>query len=195
MSAGVARKPAGDPEETEKLGRVHEALMNRRVMKITYPERTGAPGERDVEGRGLVAHRGRWCLVAHCRRVGDIRKFYLDRIRDISVTEEKHQPDPNFNIKDYSLHPLALRMHEPVRVKLMVREEQEEQLRDFFTGLPESLEKEVEWSGTEVEFATTNKPALFSWLIRHPGAALKIGPEEVHAGFVEHLENMKALHR
>ena len=182
-------------EEAGKLDQAHEALLKHFVIRIYYPDRGGEGRPREVEGRGLVAHRGRWCLVAYCRKAKDIRTFYIDRIQKLEVLEEVFVPDSKFNIKNHSLHPLALRMHEPRPVRLQVREAKDEVLRDFLVGLPERVLETVVWDEMQLSFQTGNLHALFSWMVRHPDAVSAMGPSDVRAEFIAYLDSMKELHR
>lgn len=195
-SGGVGARPEGLPasdgdEVSGSLGVVMDALHRRRLLVIDYPSRGGTPRSRRVEGRGLLTHRGRWCLVAHCREVDAIRSFYLDRIQRIEVTETNYAHDPNFRIKDYSLHPLGIRIHEPEALRLTIDAEREEVFRDFLIGLPAFLNNAPDPEGDSDEatgwrIETTNRGALFSWMIRNPGVVLGLGPESALSAFREY---------
>ncbi|MEV5572841.1 YafY family protein [Spirillospora sp. NPDC052269] len=59
---------------------LEEAMLARRVVRITYVDRHGAETERDVEPQAFtVAARG-WYLLAWCRLRGECRVFRLDRL-------------------------------------------------------------------------------------------------------------------
>ncbi|MEV6981161.1 WYL domain-containing protein [Sphaerisporangium sp. NPDC051017] len=82
-----------DPRDAEArpgVARViDEALRHRRVLHITYEDRSGALTERDVEpGVFLGGRGGFWYLVAWCRLREDVRVFRLDRVRTAALTGE-----------------------------------------------------------------------------------------------------------
>ncbi|RCG25446.1 YafY family transcriptional regulator [Sphaerisporangium album] len=85
-----AHLPGGDAEARPAAGRViDEALQRRRVLHITYEDRSGALTERDVEPGVFIGGRGGfWYLVAWCRLREDVRVFRLDRIRTAALTGE-----------------------------------------------------------------------------------------------------------
>lgn len=179
----------GEERAALRLGEVMDALHRRRVLALTYPAREGGAVERRVEGRGLLTHRGRWCLVAYCRKVQAIRSFYLDRMQSLEVLAETYRPDPDFRIKDYSLHPLGLRMHPVEELRLLLDEEREEIFRDFLIGLPAYLNATTAADG-ELRLQTSNRAALFSWMTRNPGVVRALGPEAARSAFRAYLAAM-----
>jgi len=182
-------------ELTAKLEIIHAALAERRVLKISYPDASGVRRERLAEGRGLVAHRGRWCLAAHCRLAGAVRSFYVDRIGEASLTEERYRPARDFNIRDFSLHPLALRIHEERPARLLLAEDREELFSDLIAGLPRRFVAGLKRRDNEVSLTTTNQEALFSWMTRHPGAVERLGPESLRRDYITYRETFLRRHR
>lgn len=199
-SGDVARqaRPAGRsesaPEVAENLTRIHEGLARRLSLDIDYTNKTGHSESRRVDGRGLISHRGRWCLVARCHRAQDIRMFYVDRIADIKLSDAQYPADENFDLRQYSLHPLALRIEAPVELRVLIDAEREESLLDFLNGLPESSRLQQRSSGedTEITLLTGNPYAFFSWMMRHPGSVRRLGPAATHARFLNYLAALKA---
>ncbi len=176
-------------DNTDRLARIHEALSRRRLLTIEYTDKTGRTESRNVAGRGLISHRGRWSLVAYCRRARDIRMFYVDRIASLNMSDEGYAPDPSFDIQRYSLHPLAIYV-EPARpVRLEIAEDREEAFLDFLNGVPESLH--VRREDERMYFQTTNPTALFSWMLRHPGVVTKLGPPELRERLAAHRETIR----
>lgn len=177
---------------SQHLAALHEALLKRRVVRLSYPGRGGEATEREVEGRGLIAYRGRWYFVAFCRRAGDIRSFYIDRILESEVLEEVYKSDVNFDLKNYTIHPLAVFLHDPVLVRVQIHPDKEEAFGDFCAGIPKRLVFEVR--DDVYHFETTNTGALYSWIVRNPGGALRLSPPEVLLGFEDYLRTMKMRH-
>ncbi|MBI3396224.1 MAG: WYL domain-containing protein [Spirochaetia bacterium] len=174
-------EPSGG--ELSVLALAHEGIRERRLLRFQYPSSDGTRRERDVEGRGLVMHRGRWGLAGYCRTAGGMRVFYTDRIAEPRLNEERYPPDPQFKIEQYSLHPLAVRKHAQVNVELEVLTDKEEVFQEFLAGLVGAKEKAGRFS-----FSTTNLDALFSWMMRNPGTITKLGPSPVRDEFQKRLE-------
>jgi predicted DNA-binding transcriptional regulator YafY len=193
---GPGRAPARihlqDDATFNNLIRIHRAVQERSLLEFLYGHGS-VKTLRRVEGRGLIQNREKWCLVGYDRNSGEIRHFYTDRIADLKICEEKFQPDADFNIRDYSLHPLSLKMHAPIDVVVTVREEGTERLGDLLSGLPKKMGIEMFASGAK--FSTTNLQALFSWMMRNPGVVTALAPESVKNGFVEYLETIRGYYR
>lgn len=178
---------------TESLALAHDALTQRRVLSFQYQDRTGRREERRVAARGLISHHLRWVLVARCFRADAIRSFYIDRMSELKLHDEKFAPDPRFRIKDYSLHPLAVHAGPEAELIVDVNPDRLESLEDFLSGLPPAREPERRGEQRLV-LRTTNPGAFFSWMLRNPGAIDALGPPSMHAAFIERLEAIKALH-
>ncbi|WP_214412513.1 helix-turn-helix transcriptional regulator [Sphaerisporangium fuscum] len=72
---------------------IAEALRRRRVLRITYNDRSGVSTERDVEPGVFIGGRGGfWYLVAWCRLRQDVRVFRLDRVAGAELTDEPAGP-------------------------------------------------------------------------------------------------------
>ncbi len=69
-----------------------DALSARRVLRIGYRDRGGAPTMREIEPLGYIVKETRWYLVAWCRRRDALRAFRTDRITSVSVTAEVPAP-------------------------------------------------------------------------------------------------------
>lgn len=89
--------PQGPPQEsspgpaapTPALARVLEqAIVARRVVRLTYVDRTGAITERVVEPVAVIGRTGQWYLSAWCRLREGHRPFRFDRIRAATLLTE-----------------------------------------------------------------------------------------------------------
>ncbi|MDH2428278.1 YafY family protein [Sphaerisporangium sp. TRM90804] len=72
---------------------IEDALLLRRVLRMSYDDRLGNLTERDVEPGVFIGGRGGfWYLVAWCRLREDVRVFRLDRITGARLTGETAGP-------------------------------------------------------------------------------------------------------
>ena len=190
----LSRVPRFENDQlSARLALIHTALRHRRLMRLSYPKPTGEIQERPVEPRGLIAHRGRWCLIGYCRQAQGYRSFYVDRMQDAELTETRVAPDAGFRLREYSLHPLALRLHEPVELILRLAPGAERAFEEFAAGVRPVPHVSVEVSGQVARISTTNRGGLFQWLLRNPDAALQLGPEQERRRYAEMLDEMIAL--
>ena len=177
------------------LATVYTALGQKKVLELNYLDQREEEQTRNISGRGLISHKGRWCLVAWCHKAKDYRRFYIDRILEAKLSPSlPYYQEKKFDIRRYSLHPLNLVMHEKQEVCLRPYPEYSEYLRDFLEAGTQAWGsyEESEADGS-FRFKTTNIPALFQWILRHGAshAIEKIGPPKVRQDFITYLEQIK----
>lgn len=165
----------GKSKPDEQLALARRAIQKRLVLELEYPDRGGGTAVRKVRPRGLISHRGRWCLVCHTHDGLAVRYFYVDRIVSLKAGKTHFPPDPAFNIKAHSLHPLLLKIHAPEPIQILAHKEHLDTVLDFLSGLPDMKVRD-----RAIDFKTTNKSAVFSFVLRHPGSVEQIGPAAVH---------------
>lgn len=90
---------------------LEEAIRTRRVVRLTYVDRTGTETERDVEPVTFTASGNGWYLTAWCRMRGGSRIFRTDRVRRAALLEETAPDRPVEAMhddipSDYTVRPL-----------------------------------------------------------------------------------------
>ena len=78
----------------ETFSLLKEAILSRRVVAFTYYGSDGRRTERTAEPLRLRCKGGSWYLRAWCRGREDFRLFRLNRMADLTVTEERFRPRP-----------------------------------------------------------------------------------------------------
>ncbi|MEV0293015.1 WYL domain-containing protein [Nocardia sp. NPDC050710] len=80
-----------DSSDTPRAQRIpsviEQAIELRRVLRIEYLDRFGAPSAREVEPISFLHGANGWYLVAWCQLRDSSRCFRLDRIRSVTMTE------------------------------------------------------------------------------------------------------------
>lgn len=72
------------PAEGRVLLRLAEAAREQQPVAIAYTARDGRRTDRTIHPHGVVAHAGRWYVVAADAGSGEARSFRLDRIVEVS---------------------------------------------------------------------------------------------------------------
>lgn len=92
----MERKIDADAGTPTELGPLTRAIAQHREVTFDYfsPER-GATEKRRVRPRELFGHRGQWYLDAFDLGRNDDRLFRLDRMENLSVTEQAFEPMPS----------------------------------------------------------------------------------------------------
>lgn len=80
--------PAANDDPASVPAVLEEAVLTRRVVRLTYVDRTGTETERDVEPVTFTASGQGWYLTAWCRMRGGRRVFRTDRVRRAALLEE-----------------------------------------------------------------------------------------------------------
>jgi predicted DNA-binding transcriptional regulator YafY len=75
---------------------VEQAVVDRRVLRITYGDDEGNVTRRDVEPVAFVGSDSQWYLVGWCRLRADARVFRIDRMRSAVLTRER-APERSFD--------------------------------------------------------------------------------------------------
>ncbi|MFB4311783.1 helix-turn-helix transcriptional regulator [Actinomadura sp. GTD37] len=103
--------PAGNDDPASVPAVLEEAVLARRVVRLTYVDRTGIETERDVEPVTFTASGKGWYLTAWCRMRGGCRVFRTDRVRRAALLDEA-APDRSIEAMhdgipaDYVVRPL-----------------------------------------------------------------------------------------
>ncbi len=89
-------RPA-DPPRTDVLVALATAARDRRRVTIDYASWRGAASRRDLDPYGVVWHAGRWYVLGHDHRRGEVRTFRLDRIGAVTNTGVGFDPPGDFD--------------------------------------------------------------------------------------------------
>jgi len=89
------------PEVVEYLARVRGAIDGGCKLWISYADPSGSATERTVRPLGLFFWGYAWSVTAWCELRTDFRSFRLDRIRDLSVLEDRFVPEGGRTLDDY----------------------------------------------------------------------------------------------
>jgi predicted DNA-binding transcriptional regulator YafY len=91
-------------ENTGVIDRLHAAVIEHRVLRLTYQDKIGSGSERDVEPLCLTFWGGVWTLGAWCRLRRDFRNFRPDRITQFDTTDETFVESPGRDLNAYLKH-------------------------------------------------------------------------------------------
>jgi len=103
----------------EMIQRAEEAAREQRTLEIVYYTMSrGREGRRRVDPYRIWFFNGTFYLIGHCHRRGEVRIFALDRIRMLSVTEERFEVPEGFDLEAFLRPSLGVFQGEPVRVRV-----------------------------------------------------------------------------
>lgn len=171
---GAPRLPSGIDQRT--LLPIQQAIVSRRVMRMTYRAKTrDADTSRDVEPLGVAYHGGAWYLVAWCRLRGDYRYFKLERVRDLEVLAERFAARPEFSLRTYMEHSMADGASVHARVWFSggaIERARRESYSGWSSETPAA-------GGFQVELRTYSLDWLTGWVLSFGREARVIGPPKL----------------
>ena len=77
------------------------AIEERRLVWVRYCDEFDATTERQVRPLGLFFWGNRWSLTGWCQLRSDFRSFRLDRIREMTICEQRFLPEPGRTLEDF----------------------------------------------------------------------------------------------
>ncbi len=80
---------------------LHQAIAERRMLRLDYADVEGRASQREVEPLCLAFWGGAWTLGAWCRLRGDFRSFRLDRLAAAQATGEVFEESPSRSLAAY----------------------------------------------------------------------------------------------
>ncbi len=88
-------------ETTESLALLRRAIRNRAKVRFEYLRTDGERSSRTVRPLCLAFMAPNWLFTGWCELRCDFRSFRVDRISDLSETEERFQEEPGRALRDF----------------------------------------------------------------------------------------------
>ena len=93
--------PSLQDHRPKRLTELRHAVRRRQIIRIGYRREDGAVSERVWWPLGLFFWGPNWTLAAWCELRGEFRNFRLDRILDLTVTDEVFPDQPGRRLSDF----------------------------------------------------------------------------------------------
>jgi predicted DNA-binding transcriptional regulator YafY len=108
----LADTPRSGPNAELALEPLRQAARGHRTVELDYDSLSGGQrSRRRLDPHELFERRGAWYLAAHCHHHDEARIFRLDRISDVTLTDQPFTPPPPDASRDLLAHVWSL-MHE-----------------------------------------------------------------------------------
>jgi len=92
---GVVKTKTQKGSKSKHLLDIQKALIEHWVVKISYVNLANTHSERELEPFAIYNNENDdWVVVAHCRMRNEFRAFLLNRIKTLSITNDKFEPYP-----------------------------------------------------------------------------------------------------
>ena len=152
------------------------SIVKKNVLSISYhAHHSQEKTRRDVEPVGIFYLSGYWHLIAYCRLRDAYRDFRIDRIKNLTVTDQLYKIE-HPTLKDYIAQTAQEKELEMVviRVEKGIRTYLDEQ--KYYSGFVS--EKEVDGQ-IEMTFLTTSLAGFSRWYMMFGDEAEIISPESL----------------
>ena len=88
-----ARRFAPTPPPGVDASALRRACWDERIVQFAYSDRLGAATRRAVKPLAIVHFQNSHCLLAYCLMRADFRAFRLDRMSDLTLTDQSFRPE------------------------------------------------------------------------------------------------------
>lgn len=87
----------------EVLEKLTQAISMRRSVQMTYmpASRPGETTERRVDPYALLPYAPSWHLVGWCHLRTSVRIFKIDRMKDVTISDQGYNPNPEFDLNEF----------------------------------------------------------------------------------------------
>jgi len=173
----------------EMLMLLHQALVEGRKVRIVYETRSrgGEVTERVVRPYYIMPYVRSWQLIAYCEWREDELMFKVDRIREVTLLDERYQIPDDFDLEAY-LGPTWGIMRgeagEPVDVVLRFEPEAGSWVSEEYWHPSQQVEEQPDGSVLfRLHVAVT--PELVNWLLYYGRRVEVLEPPELRERVVE----------
>ncbi|MFW6035992.1 MAG: helix-turn-helix transcriptional regulator, partial [Halothermotrichaceae bacterium] len=146
--------------------------------------------ERKIDPYQIFYTDGAFYLIAYCHMRQDILIFRVDRIKDMSITEEKYIMPDNFNMDKYMKNAWGVE-----------RSDNEKRVELIFEGKAARLVKEKVWNPTQqiielldnkIKFIVTtgSMEEIKSWILSYGSSVEVVSPESLKQEITGEIDEM-----
>lgn len=183
----------------EQVGRdfavLENAIQHHRVVFMRYYSLARDQiTERKVDPYHLRFSDGVWYLIGFCHRRRDYRTFALDRILELSATDEGFEPDPRFSVEDYLAHSLFIERGQTQTVALRFDEDQARYVRGREWHPSQQIE-ELPSGGLILRLEIGGLGEVKRWLLTFGSHVEVLEPPALRLEMVREIEKMTEIYR
>ncbi|MET0242172.1 MAG: YafY family protein [Flavitalea sp.] len=181
--------PLGEEFGQQYLSEIQHAIVNKRCLRIIYnstykEERT----TRITEPIGLYYYSHYWHLIAWCSLRKDYRDFRVDKISNLTVTEDCFDGGSHPSLKEY-IDEMKNRAEMKEAVVLFDKEVAKHiSTYKYYFGY---VSEEDLGGQVKMKFLTANLSGFGRWLISYTNAVTVVSPESLHEKMIRFTEQLR----
>jgi len=168
---------------------VEKAIRQKLVLHLKYAAIESGVKERDVEPYFMIFIERAFYFVAHCRMRKGLRTFRLDRIEDITVTEEQFTPRENIDPEGYFKDSWGVFGGAPVEVEVIFKDKA---ARVVLTGKHHENEIVEKIGNNRVRYNVnvSGTDEIMRWIVGFGGDARVVKPSSLARKIAQHARDI-----
>ena len=179
------------PHGTEYLQTIIDAMQQSKELAIDYQPFYGHRASYTIQPYAMKAYHQRWYVLGYIKELNAIRNIALDRLLEMTITEETFSFPEDFNAEKYYENTVGIFVNDdlsPVKVKLKAYGYQIEYLRSLplHKSQRETLSKYGEFCVFEYKLCLT--PELSSQILAMGENVEVLEPQELREEVKRRLE-------
>jgi predicted DNA-binding transcriptional regulator YafY len=182
---------AGGNAQERSLGRLRQAILERRSVRFRYHTRhradgAGIPTTREVDPYTLVHLQGAWYLTGHDHLRGQVRTFRLDRMEELTELERTFTRPEGLQVRrpHGDDRPVEVRALFAPEIARWVRES-----RSFFTTAEEETSE-----GLLLTLHVRQESEILAWLLGWGRHVRVLVPESLRRTMAEEARGLLRTH-
>lgn len=182
-------KPKGEIENTDKYKDIYDAIINQKILIITYSGNNGE-SDRRIEPYKYIKYKGEYYIIARCLNKQDIRYFKLPRIKEYIITS--YTFEKTIDIDEYISHErensLGIFGGEVINIQLKIRRPMANTIKERIWVENQVIHDEGEYIIFEAPMK--KGPEMTSWILSMGEHIEIIKPLELKEEIKEKLKNI-----
>lgn len=167
-------------------------LQHRRVVMRYHSFSSDREKAYLIEPSRVVFAQGALYVVAFVPEYGQTRTFALDRIKSLSVTEERFEPDDS--AEEAFAHSLGVHQGAPERIEIAFAPRIARYIRERVWHVSQDV-RDLDDGGVVLTLQVSNDVALRSWILGFGPLARALSPASLVADLVGELDAAREVYR
>lgn len=173
--------------EESSLSKIIQALKDKRALVITYGKEKK---DRTIEPYRLIRKNSEdFYLLAYDRIKKDLRRFLLPRIDIKKELREDFLSNKKITSEDLNFHPLSFKSGDAESFQLAISPKYVDSFKLFLAGFTYKME------GDYFQLTTTNKEAIFPFLLKYPDALLPSSAGSFQTSYQAYLKSFLEIYK
>ncbi len=194
INAAMARKVDGKPHEPQKISFKY---LRYDVKDLNSPLDNRKGNLRIVSPFYLILNDGYYYLLAFDDKHKDIRRFRIDRMREVKLLDEPREGAEAFSeidMRDYTQRVFSMYEGKTHRVTLRFVKDLLDTVIDRFGTTGDIMYHAVDYNHFSVTVEVDVSPQFFAWLCGFGNKVKIMEPKEVRKEYQDYLEKILGLY-